>query len=100
MRSRASALALAVAVPLFEPNALVSGAIAASPESPSKFLLLSSGMLISPLFGLGLRHQPAIAALGVDVPAQHHRVVLMNQVVAMHRVPSVEVAEPEEKPRA
>src|SRR2546428_8775031 len=34
---------------------------------------------------------------GGDVPAQHHRVVFVDDVVAVHRIPSQEVPEAEEE---
>src|SRR3954470_10559535 len=36
--------------------------------------------------------------LGDDVPADHHRVVLVGEVVAVHHVLAQEVAEPEQHP--
>src|SRR5215467_8047350 len=44
-----------------------------------------------------LRKLEVIATVRIDEPEEHHCVVLMNQVVAVHHVLAVEVTEAEEE---
>src|SRR5262245_187785 len=56
-----------------------------------------SHLRVASLRGVLLWHERVVSAVRIDLPTQHHRVILVNHVMAVQRVAAGPVAESEEE---
>src|ERR671922_1498180 len=69
----------------------------AAPSAPNNCLLVSVAIAVSRFLRSMSSRLDEVVAHVLHLPEQHHRVIFVNRVVAVHRVPAPEVAEPHDE---